>query len=692
MIKSDAVCKIGCRLSQLTRPSPHDYNPHRTTQHRDSDLVDTTFTTLDLLVFFGSLTAVMAIGLLAGRKEETAEDYFLAGRKIPWWGVAGSIFGSNVSANHMIGMMGIGFSVGFAQSHFELGAIAGLMLLCYGFLPVYRKLKVYTLAEYLGRRYDDRSRIAYAVIMILIMAVVQLVPALYIGARSTCVLMGGEAVEQVPLGGEPAADSPSASSSSTSSDRVENRPRTKLNVNRLYYALFVIALAAISASYTIFGGLKAVIWTDVMQSFLLLLAGIVLALLTFDQIGGWSEMMLRDRAGAGKMHLYLPSYHPELPWTGVLTGLMALHFFYWGTNQFIVQRALAARSDSEARIGIVAAGFLKLLIPFFAIGTGVAAFYLFQERLPHRAIAPDTAFTELVLLVVQPIGFGIIGCISAGVIGAILSSIDSMMNSAATIVTVDLYRRYINPNATHAQMIRVGRLSIVVFVTLAALMAIWVIDPNSDENFFLQIVDYQGYLTPGLLVVFLLGLFWRGATAAGAFTTILAGVPLSGLVEIIYNSYLGTIPMIAAYLGEQLNFFHRVLAVIVLCCGVHVLVSQLGGEDRKKRSLVWADLGDHDPRALRRLVGSLLLWIAALAGLGYVIYTEQASPTFIAWLGALITLLLLPFARAAGLGSNLKSDAQANSATTSATALFRDDVTWAILLCSAAVFMMYYFY
>ena len=675
----------------MTPPFAHDYNSpsYNHFEFSDSNLVGTTFTTLDLIIFFGSLTAVMAIGLLAGRKEETSEDYFLAGREIPWWGVAGSIFGSNVSANHMIGMMGIGFSVGFAQSHFELGAIAGLMLLCYGFLPIYRKLKVYTLAEYLGQRYDDRSRIAYAIIMILIMAVVQLVPALYIGARSTCILMGGDAVEQVSLNSTAAAESPDPSDPDSGSDQLQDQSSTGLNVDRFYYALFVIALAAISASYTILGGLKAVIWTDVMQSFLLLLAGIVLALLTFDQIGGWGEMMLRDQAGAGKMHLYLPSHHPELPWTGVLTGLMALHFFYWGTNQFIVQRALAARSYSEARIGIIAAGFLKLLIPFFAIGTGVAAFYLFQERLPQRTIAPDTAFTELVLLVVQPIGFGLIGIISAGVIGAILSSIDSTMNSAATIVTVDLYRKYINPEASDSQMIRVGRLSIVVFVTLAALMAIWVIDPNSDKNFFLQIVDYQGYLTPGLLVVFLLGLFWRGATAAGAFATILAGVPLSGLVELAYNSYLGTIPTIAVYLGTQLNFFHRVLAVILLCGGVHVLVSQLGGTDRKEEPLVWADLGDHDPAALRRLLCFLLLWIVALAGLGYVVYSEQASPTFSAWLGAVMTLILLPFARAAGLGSNLESG---NAASTGATALLKDDLTWAILLCSAAVFMMYYFY
>ncbi len=134
--------------------------------------MESSLTSIDLVIFLAALLAAMAIGFMVGRREETSEDYFLAGRKIPWWGVAGSIFGSNVSANHLVGMMGIGFGVGFAQSHFELGAIAGLMLLCYGFLPVYRALNIYTLSEYLGRRYDERSRLLYAVIMVLIMVVV----------------------------------------------------------------------------------------------------------------------------------------------------------------------------------------------------------------------------------------------------------------------------------------------------------------------------------------------------------------------------------------------------------------------------------------------------------------------------------------------------------------------------------------
>ncbi|MCH7688349.1 MAG: transporter, partial [Planctomycetes bacterium] len=336
------------------------------------------FTPLDLIIFFTALVGVMAVGLIAGRKENTSEDYFLAGRSVPWWGVAGSIFGSNVSANHMVGMMGIGFSIGFAQSHFELGAIFGLMVLCYGFLPVYRKLNVYTLSEYLGRRYDERSRLAYAIIMILIMVVVQMVPGLYIGARSICVLMGGDAMETVS---EVQTDRDVAAGSEATNVTVQTR-----NVNQTYYNVFVIALAVVAAAYTVFGGLKAVIWTDVIQSALLLAAGIGVALLTFQKIGGWGEMMALDQAGAHKMRLYRPMNDPDLPWTGVFTGLMAMHCFYWGTNQFIVQRALGARSDSEARLGIVAAGFLKLLIPFFAIGTGVAAYYLFQSE--NLAVAP----------------------------------------------------------------------------------------------------------------------------------------------------------------------------------------------------------------------------------------------------------------------------------------------------------------
>ena len=211
---------------------------------------------LDLVIFVGSLVAVMAVGLVAGRKEETSQDYFLAGRQVRWWGVAASIFGSNVSANHLVGFVGAGFAIGFAQSHYELGAIVGLMLLAYGFLPVFRKLNVYTLSEYLSRRFDERSRAVYAVFMLLIMVVVQMVGGLYIGSRSMIRLLEGTPLE------------PS-------------------------YATGVLLLAAVAAVYTIQGGLKAVIWTDILQSVLLLSAAVLVAVLTFAQteVGGWNGLM-----------------------------------------------------------------------------------------------------------------------------------------------------------------------------------------------------------------------------------------------------------------------------------------------------------------------------------------------------------------------------------------------------------------
>ena len=641
----------------------------------------TVFTPLDAGVFFAALILVMAIGLLASRREKTAEAYFLAGRNVPWWGVAGSIYGSNVSANHMIGMMGIGFSVGFAQSHFELGAIAGLMLLCYGFLPVYRKLRIYTLSEYLERRYDQRSRAAYAIILVITMAVVQLVPALYIGARSSCVLMGGAALEEIgseSIPGELGDTEPGPAGSA------DAPAKSKLGVNRLHYSVFVLILAAIATSYTIFGGLKAVIWTDVIQSVLLLLGGILLAALTLERLGGWSALMELDRAGSGKMHLYLPSDHPDLPWTGVLTGLMALHIFYWGTNQFIVQRALGARSGSDARLGIVTAGFLKLLIPFFSIASGVAAFYLFQSELPDRSVAPDTAFTELIVLVIQPLGFGLIGVISAGAVGAILSSIDSMMNSGATIVSMDLYRRYLNPQATDAQMIRVGRWAILGFVSFASLFALFVIDPNSEKNFFLQIVDYQGYLTPGLLVVFLLGMFWRRTTPTAAFVTILLGVVYSWAVEWVYLAHLATIPALASLTGEVLNFFHRVVVVVVLCTLTAVLISRWGSCPEEKAKLTWAGVLAVSPEAVRNLLAGLLVWLGIMAALAAGVAGGGLTPAAAAFLGSALTLGMFWML--------LRRRAASRGPVKLLYWAVRQDRFWAGCLCAAAVFFLFYFY
>jgi SSS family solute:Na+ symporter len=712
------------------------------------------FTTLDYVLFFVALIGVMVIGLIAGRKEESSEDYFLAGRKIPWWGVAGSIYGSNVSANHMVGMMGVGFSIGFFQSHFELGAILGLMVLCYGFLPVYRKLGVYTLSEYLGRRYDDRSRVSYAIIMVFIMAVVQMVPGLYIGARTICVLLGGDAVEEVVEAAGPTTvgevAAAAAGEEAAAEPAVAKQPGSKFNVKFGYYSLFVILLALISAAYTIFGGLKAVIWTDFMQSMLLLVAGIAVAWLTFAKLAdvetgedagqaaaskpsGWTRMMEFDKAEEvekQRMHIYQPPNHPQLPWTGVLTGLFAMHCFYWGTNQFIVQRALGARSDTDAKLGIIAAGFLKLLIPFFAIAPGVAAFYLFREKMPDRTIDPDAVFPELVKYVI-PAGYGLIGLIGAGLIGAILSSIDSMMNSAATIVTMDIYKKYMNPDATDKQLIRAGRISIIGFVLLATFLALFIMDPNSKKNFFLQIVDYQNYLTPGILVAFFMGMFWKRGTATGAFTAIIAGIVLSWVAIEVYDSQCGMprpfydvlmergqvdeikisdlpekykempkeelltaiegfrpkLNSVSRTFGPSLNFFHRVVFVIPLAALLHIVVSLMTRPDEEKSRLNWTDVCGHKPEDLKKLVARIGATFATFVVLAFLMVYEKITPGAAACLGGIATFLAFQL----HIQKNRRVVTDESGAETTVP-LPRDDRFWASFLCSAAVFMHYYYY
>jgi SSS family solute:Na+ symporter len=695
-------------------------------------------TTSDYVIFFATIIGAMMVGLIAGRKEETSEDYFLAGKKLRWFAVAGSIFGSNVSANHMVGMMGVGFSIGFAQSHFEIGAIAGLLFLCYGFLPVYRKLNLYTLSEYLGKRYDDRSRVSYAIIMIIIMAFVQMVPALYIGSRTICELLGGNAIilEDSSTATELAATANTISNplGAISNQLQVQAPQSKVSMP--HYTWFVIALGVIAGSYTIVGGLKAVVYTDIIQSILMLIAGIGLAVLVFSQLG-WNEMLELDAAAgdASKMNIYLPTYHKDLPWTGVLTGLMCMHCFYWGTNQFIVQRALGAVSDKEARVGIISAGFLKLTIPFFSIATGVCAYYLLMnEQSMVDDIAPDTVFPKLVTRFISPIGFGLVGLVAAGVIGAILSSIDSMMNSAATIISVDIYKKYFRVNATDKELIVAGRVTIVVLMITAILMALFIMDPNSNENFFLQIVNYQNYLTPGLLVAFVLGIFWKRGTAPAAFYTILAGIVLSWIVVQVYDSdmprplydialdrasvsdfhagefvpagYLGqnvhdmnqdqfdafiandirpNISAVQKMFGPTLNFFHRVVFVLGLSAIVFVVISLITPCDPEKSKLTWTGLGGHHPTRLKVLAKTLCLSLVIFALLGWL--TDQAflTPTLAACFAAFWTLGVY----GCEILEKIKTD---DSGMSRVQYILRSDLTYAGLLAATAMFMMYFFF
>jgi len=691
--------------------------------------------TTDLIIFFGSLIAVMGMGLWVGKNENSSEDYFLAGKSTRWWGVAGSIFGSNVSANHIVGMMGVGFAVGFAQSHFEITAIAGLLMLCYFFLPIYRKLNVYTLSDYLSRRYDDRSRISYAFIMVIIMVVIQMVPGFYIGSRSINILLqgdtgrkavaeaivseegtleefnilhGGDQYGTAPRvlvnnqsapdfnvkieGGKVSAviipsdqsfsyDPKSPPSISFAGGNSKNAEIAPGDVDPFSYKLGILIMAIVTGTYVILGGLKAVIITDVIQSVLLLLAGLLVAFITFSQpeIGGWANLMERDLGAEGveRFHLYNSSNHPALPWTGVLSGLMVLHFYYWGTNQFIVQRALSATTDKEARMGIIAAGFFKLLIPFFSIGTGIAAFYLFKDR--NLDVAQDAVFIKLLTELIAPIGFGLVGLIAAGMIGAILSSLDSMMNSAATIMTFDLYKKYINPEANDRKLISVGRMWIVIFIGLAGFITIYTMDPNSKDSFFLHVAKHQGNLIAGVVVAFFLGMCWKRATAAGGVAAIIFGVIFSYSIPVIYEKVaFGNQPLIDLF-GNKLNFMHGAFASAILSVLVHIIVSLNTQPDEEKGKLTWVGLKVFSPQELSVFLKTILITFAIYGILACLVVLGTVSPLIAAFIGGIWTFGCFY------LSASLK-------AKQAGLSVYKEDRFWAGGLAGCAIFMLFFFF
>ena len=490
--------------------------------------------TLDLVILIFSIVAVTLFGMYVGRKEEGTSDYFLAGKSVAWWAVAGSIFGTNVSSHHMVGMMGAGLKEGFAQANFEFGAICGLLMLCYFFLPLYRRMGVYTLSEFLGRRYDDRCRLLYSVSNIAFL-LIQMCGTLILGAVT---------VETLTKGTDYA----------------------------ISYELAVWGLSLVAAAYTVFGGLKAVIYTDVIQSVLLLVGSGIIAVLAIwhPNVGGISGLLTKEPT---KFHVFFDASHPQLPWTGVLTGLMVLHFYYWGTNQFMVQRALGAKTGWDGRLGIIVAGFFKLVIPFLCIVPGMAAAYILTIDAETQS---DTTFAALTRALV-PSGYGLVGLVMAGLVGGILSTIDSMMNSTATLVTFDIYQKYVNPKASEQRLIWVGRVAMILLVGIAIGLSLQF--GATKGGIFNTMADYNAYLVPGVLIAFLAGIFQKYLTPTGAVACIVAGPVSSVLFE----------QGAARLLDHDLQAFHRAGLAAVASYVVLVLISAATQSERsaEREQYLW---------------------------------------------------------------------------------------------------------
>jgi SSS family solute:Na+ symporter len=480
---------------------------------------------LDVLVVAATIVGITVFGMWIGRKEASTGDYYLAGKSVAWWAVAGSIFGTNISSHHMVGMMGAGLKEGFAQANFEFGAIFGLLMLSYFFLPFYRRMGLYTLSQYLGRRFDERSQLVYSITNMAFL-LIQMVGTMILGALTIDKLTAG---------------SPYAIS----------------------YGLAVCLLAIVAGAYTFFGGLKADIFNDVVQSVLLLIASGMLAVLAIwhPNVGGLSGLLEKQPE---KFHVFFHAGHPELPWSGVLSGLMVLHLYYWGTNQFIVQRTLGARSDWDARMGVISAGFFKLLIPFLCIVPGMAAGYILAI---DPATESDTAFAGLTRTLL-PTGYGLVGVVMAGLVAGILSTIDSMMNSTATLFTFDIYKKYVRPDASEMRLIWVGRASMMLMVALAIGLSLYF--GQTKGGIFNRMADFNAYLVPGVIVAYVAGILQPFVTRTASFVCILAGPFLSILFE--QTARLA--------FNHELQAFHRAGLATVACYGLLLVVSSSTQQER----------------------------------------------------------------------------------------------------------------
>jgi solute:Na+ symporter, SSS family len=462
----------------------------------------------------------------------------MAGRSLKWYSVAGSIFGTNIHAQQIIGMMGVGYSIGFAQSHYEIWAIPAILILAYVFIPIYRKKQFFTLSQFLESRYNSKARLAYMILMI-VFIMIQLIGGFYIGSRTLGLLFQGTSFEITYLQG-------------------------------------IILIASVTALFTVFGGMESVVIADNILTVVMILALLVMGTLTYMQpeINGLSGLLKIDHEQANKMHLYLPTNHSTLPWLGIFTGLTILNLFYWTTNQYQVQRVLAAQTDRDARLGIVAAGFLKLLIPFFSIAIGTAAFYIFKNRFGVDAVKPDDTFLTLMKTVV-PVGYGFVGLILAGLICAIFSAIYSMMNSVSTMMAFDVFKKYINPQATDKQTVRFGQGFVILMCILATFLAKTTYDPTSSDNFFITLAKQTSYIKPGLVIVFFWGILWKKTNPTAA-VIVLLGSPIIGLAcDFLYENILVHYGWVRETFGEKFNFLYRVFLIFVIGSVFVVVLSKL---------------------------------------------------------------------------------------------------------------------
>jgi SSS family solute:Na+ symporter len=480
----------------------------------------------DLLFVAGYFLILFGIAWWAARREKNvSSDYFLASRDVAWFAVGASLFASNIGSEHLVGLAGTGAGSGLAVGHFEWLACLILLLLGWLFVPFYLKSGVYTMPEFLEKRYNSSARTYFTWVSVIGYVLTKISVTLYAGG-------------------------------------VVIRAVTGWN----FYTAAIV-LIVITGLYTIFGGLRAVVYTEVLQAIVLILGSITLMVIGLSHVGGWSG--LTAKVPHDFFSMWKPTNHPDFPWTGIIFGAPILGIWYWCTDQHIVQRVLAAKSIKQARTGTIFAGYLKILPVFIFVLPGIVAVALFSDVAQN----PDSAYPTLVTRLLPE---GIKGLVLAGMLAALMSSLASAFNACSTLLTWDVYKKW-RPAASEQQLVRVGRISagVMVFLGLA-----WIpLMKFVSSQIYIYLQSVQAYIAPPIAACFLLGLFFRRLNGTGAMASLVTGLVL-GLLRLILEltnkaSSGGLEPGTLWHWIATINFLHYAVLLFVICTVVLFVVSMM---------------------------------------------------------------------------------------------------------------------
>ncbi|HAX95097.1 MAG TPA: Na+/glucose cotransporter [Prolixibacteraceae bacterium] len=449
--------------------------------------------TLDWIVL--GLFVLGLIGIVVWvlrQKEENTSDYFLAGRDATWLAIGASIFASNIGSEHLVGLAGTGAESGMAMAHWEMHGWV-ILILGWFFVPFYARSGVFTMPEFLERRYNAGARSFLSIISLVSYVLTKVAVTVY---------AGGVVFKDV--------------------FNIESINFMGYNID--FFWISAIGLVVITGLYTTFGGMKAVLWTSVLQTPILLIGSFAVLIIGLVKVGGWTELLEVCRAnttplGDDMTSLMRSAKDPEYPWTGIILGSAIIGFWYWCTDQFIVQRVLSGRNIKHARRGAIFGAYLKLTPVFIFLIPGMIAYALNQKGIITLS-SNDAAFSTLVKELL-PIGFK--GIVVGGILAALMSSLASLFNSSAMLFTIDFYQKY-RPNADEKHYVRVGRIATAVIVVLGIL---WIpVMKGMGKVLYEYLQDVQSLLAPGIAAVFLLGVISKKTTPAAGFYGLLIGFTL----------------------------------------------------------------------------------------------------------------------------------------------------------------------